>query len=61
MEKLESILTKLSDVTRDSPKSVSTDENGDIVITSYDVPSNHLKSEKSFKANDVDVERFLTK
>jgi len=61
MEKLESILTKLGDVTRDSPKSVSTDKNGDIVITSYDVPSNHLKSENSFKANDVDVERFLSK
>ena len=44
----------------DLPRPVSTDADGNVVMTSYDVPSNHLDSSNSFKGNDTDVERFLS-
>jgi len=36
------------------------DGNGEIVITSLEIPSNHLDSSNSFKGKDTDVERFLS-
>ncbi|OUM70100.1 hypothetical protein PIROE2DRAFT_56982 [Piromyces sp. E2] len=48
---------KLSNDNR--PRDVSTDEEGIVVITSYDVPSNHFSETNSFKGVDTDVERFL--
>jgi len=38
---------------------VRTDEDGDVVMISYDTSSNHLSSTNSFKGKDTDVERFV--
>ncbi|OUM63128.1 hypothetical protein PIROE2DRAFT_61462 [Piromyces sp. E2] len=38
---------------------LSTDGDGSVVITSYDVPTNHFSDTNSFKGVDSDVERFL--
>ena len=43
----------------DPSRPAAIDENGEVVITSYDVPSNHLDSSNSFKGKDTDVDRFL--
>eukprot|EP00833_Pecoramyces_ruminatium_P018190 jgi/Orpsp1_1/1192222/evm.model.d7180000091477.1 len=45
---------------KDSTNPVSTDNNGNVVMTSYDVPSNHFDDTNAFKGKDTDVERFIT-
>ena len=44
----------------DPSQSISTDGDGNVVLTSYDVPSNHLDNTNAFKGKDTDVERFIT-
>lgn len=41
-------------------KKITVDSEGELVINSDDVPSNHLDSTNSFKGKDTDVERFLS-
>ena len=57
-----STLVKLTDDlnTKEAGSSITTDDNGDIIINSYDVPSNHFDNSNSFKGKDTDVERFLS-
>jgi len=40
-------------------ESILVDGDGDVVMTSYDVPSNHIAGGDSFKGKDTDVERFV--
>ena len=47
---------QISDIHRGG---VRTDDDGDVVMSSYDTPSNHLSSANSFKGKDTDVERFV--
>ena len=47
-------------VNRSPSQSISTDDDGNVVLTSYDVPSNHFDNTNAFKGKDTDVERFLT-
>ncbi|OUM62321.1 hypothetical protein PIROE2DRAFT_61975 [Piromyces sp. E2] len=63
-EALKGLATALDSVLRNSinnssSKSTATDPSGEIVITSYDIPPNHLDNSNSFKGKDTDVERFL--
>eukprot|EP00833_Pecoramyces_ruminatium_P001200 jgi/Orpsp1_1/1175232/evm.model.c7180000053105.1 len=41
-------------------KKIITDENGELIINSDDIPSNHLDSSNAFKCKDTDVDRFLS-
>ena len=49
------------EINRENTNTISgTNENGDIIITSLDIPPNHLDSSNAFKGKDVDVERFIS-
>jgi len=45
--------------TQAKSEKILVDGDGDVVMTSYDIPSNHLSGGDSFKGTDVDVERFV--
>jgi len=45
---------------QNKPEKLFVDADGDVVMTSYDVPSNHLPSGNPFKGKDTDVERFVS-
>ncbi|OUM56399.1 hypothetical protein PIROE2DRAFT_19007 [Piromyces sp. E2] len=54
---LDSVLS--NSINNSSSNSTTTNSSGKIVITSYNIPSNHLDNSNSFKGKDTDVERFL--
>jgi len=65
MKNLQPLLNSMKELkeklNRENLKTTSgTNKDGDIVITSLDIPSNHLDSSNSFKGKDTDVERFIS-
>ena len=45
---------------QNKPEKLFVDADGDVIMTSYDVPSNHLPGGDPFKGKDTDVERFVS-
>ncbi|KAG4091668.1 hypothetical protein H8356DRAFT_1407481 [Neocallimastix lanati (nom. inval.)] len=65
MRSLQPLLDSMRDLNekltgRNQVSNTSIKNNGDIVITSLEVPSNHLDNINSFKGKDTDIERFFS-